>query len=551
MKTSHETESVLDSVGAAEAPGDWSLRQLARSFLALIDRERIAPETRAFAREILRILAGESEITISPADPRFRDPAWTNHRVFRRIGQVYAAFCDFTDRIRMEDGPWTEQERARLFAEVLTSTLAPTNLLFTNPVALQAVRQSRGRSLLRGARNFIHDVRHNGGFPSQVDRSKFKVGKNLAATPGAVVFRNPMLEIIEYKPRTASVYEKPLLIVSPQINRYYFLDISPGRSFVEYAVSQGVHTFMVSWRNPAPEQGHWNMDDYCESLLEAIDAVCEISGSKDLNTFGFCAGGITMFLLLAHMAASGDDRVNAACSAVTLLDLSGPALVGALNSKPLLRSAARRSRSRGVLKGRDLAKVFTWLRPNDLIWNYWVNNYLLGKSPPSFDILAWNADGTNLPAALHEDFIQIFRDNPLPRAGEFSVLGTPVDLSRIGIDTFLTGAIADHLTPWKGCYQTTQLLGGESTFVLSSAGHIASLINPPPAERARYWTGGQPLADPEKWLESASQQQGSWWEYWQDWISKRSGRKRRAPRRPGSAKHRPLAPAPGTYVFQQ
>jgi len=392
-------------------------------------------------------------------------------------------------------------------------------------------------------------VRYNRGMPSQVDTSSFEVGRNLAASPGAVVFRNALLEILQFTVTSKTPHAIPVLIVTPQINKYYFLDLAPGKSFVEYVASQGIQPFIVSWKNPTPAEGDWNADRYVEALVEAIAAVRSIAGVPRINLFGFCAGGITMSLLLAHLRHSRRDWVNAVSFAVTLLDFSKPAMIGMLHSKPLLTTARSRSRKRGVIAGRDLAALFTWFRPNDLVWNYWVNNYLLGNSPPSFDILAWNADTTNLPAALHCEFLDIFERNPLVRAGEFKVLGAPVDLSTFRYDTFVTAGITDHLTPWTGCYQTTQLVGGTVEFVLSNAGHIASLVNPPGNPKASYFTGPQPGPDPETWRAAATHHQGSWWEYWIRWASARSGPKRQGQRKLGNRKYPALADAPGTYVF--
>lgn len=538
-----------EAMGGMDDPGEFSARRALAAVGALLSGARVRRETARLGLELLRILLGQSSTTIHPKDPRFRDPAWTEHPLFRRLGQAYFAFCRAVENSVDELPDWRDRERAQLLVSLVTSTLSPTNLLFTNPAALKVARETRGKSLLRGARNFLHDLRHNGGMPSQVDRSKYKVGENLALTEGAVVFRNEVLEILQYRPQTPTVHARPILLMTPQINKFYFLDLAPGRSFVEFAVRQGLQVFVVSWRNPTRNQSGWTFDTYCQALLDATDAVRSIAGSGDLNTLGFCAGGITMSALLSHLVATGDARVHCASYAVTLLDFSVPALIGSLQSKPLLKTARSNSRKRGVLSGRDLGRLFAWFRPNDLVWNYWVNNYLLGKPPPAFDILAWNADSTNLPAGLHQDFLDIFQSNAFTEAGRLKVLGTPVNLRSIKIDTFVTGAVTDHLTPWKGCYRTTQLLGGKSTFVLSNAGHVASLVNPPGNSKSSYWLGPQPGPDAEAWLAQAREHKGTWWEYWAAWIGPRSGEQRPAPARLGSKKHPPLGPAPGVYVF--
>jgi polyhydroxyalkanoate synthase subunit PhaC len=338
-------------------------------------------------------------------------------------------------------------------------------------------------------------------------------------------------------------------VVPPPIGRYYFLDLRPGRSFVEYAVSRGLQVFMLSWRNPGRNQRDWDADTYAGRVLSAIDTVLGITGARDLSTLGFCAGGILQSAVLSHLAASDDRRVANASFAVTLLDFSSPAPLGAVMSPSLLRGAQLVSGARGTLDAKSLATVFSWMRPDDLVTNYWRSRYLMGEDPPVFDILAWNADATNLPAALHRDFLRVLRENALVTPGGTTVLGTPVDLSSITVPTFVTGAITDHLTPWEACYRTTQLLSGPSTFVLSNAGHIASLVNPPGGKKASYWTGGPPGPDPKQWQASAEQQPGSWWEAWADWMLERSGPEVDAPAELGGEVAPVIAPAPGRYVL--
>ena len=370
-------------------------------------------------------------------------------------------------------------------------------------------------------------------------------------TPGQVVYRDEVLELIQYSPTTKKVRERPLVIVPPPIGRFYFLDLRPGRSFVEYAVAQGLQVFMISWRDPTPKQAEWDLDTYAEQIRRAIGAAKEITGSPDVNTLGFCAGGILMTTVLNHLAATGDDSVHSAAYAVTLLDFATRAPIGAFSGARMVGVARRSSRARGVITARSMGAVFTWMRPDDLIFNYLVRQWLMGEDPPAFDILAWNADGTNLPAALHEQFLEIFRDNKLVRPGGMTVLGTPVDLSRITVPTFVTGATTDHLTPWTGCYRTTQLLSGPTTFVLSSSGHIQSLVNPPGNPKMFYYTGGEPGPTPEAWLEGAEKHKGSWWESWAPWTIERSGDEVPAPADLGSAEYPPLEPAPGSYVLNR
>ncbi|MDT0618989.1 alpha/beta hydrolase [Salinisphaera sp. P385] len=518
----------------------------------LFDTRAVSRETAELAREMIAILRGDSAITIDPKDKRFRDPTWEENPFFRRLAQTYFAFCRAVDNSVAETGDWKEHERAEILADIVTSSLSPTNLLFSNPAALKRAVETRGGSLVNGLRNFLTDLRQNGGMPRHVDRNAFAVGKDLAVSPGAVVFRNEVLEILQYKPQCKQVHKRPILVMSPQINKFYFMDLAPGRSFIEYAAQNGIQIFVVSWRNPGPEQSHWNFETYIEALLEAIDAVLDITKSPDLNTMGFCAGGITQSALLGHMTNRGDKRVHSLSYAVTLLDFSVPTMVGALNNDQILDSSRRDSARRGVLPGKTLRTLFAWFRPNDLVWTFWVNNYLMGNDPPKFDILAWNNDSTNLPAGLHADFLDVFQNNPIP-AGELEMFGERLDLSKLKMDAFVTGAVNDHLTPWRACYRTTQLLGGKSQFLLSNAGHVASLVNPPGNPKASYFRNdtNKPPADPDQWYADATQETGSWWEYWLEWIQARSGEKKNAPRKLGSKNYPALDPAPGTYIFEE
>ena len=545
-------DAAPDAVEGGEPVGQIDLATLLESVAKVVRRTR-SPRRRLgrLAGDVGRAVIGTSDIEVPANDWRFADQAWRDNVAYHRLAQAYLTFHQTVHGVVDDaDVDWRTAERARFALNIVTTAVAPTNNLLTNPAALKHALDTGGRSLARGARNFAHDVRHNGGMPSQADTSGFTVGGNLAVTPGAVVHRSEICEIIHYQPTTPTVSRRPLLVVPPQINRYYFLDLAPGRSFVEYAVSEGLQVFLISWRNPGPEHADWNLDDYAGAVLAAVDIARDITNTNDVNLLGFCAGGILSAAVLSYLAATDDDRIHSASFAVTLLDFDTPAMIGLLGSPRLLSVGRSGSRRRGVLEGRSLASVFSWFRPNDLVWNYWVNNYLMGKQPPAFDILAWNSDTTNLPAALHGQFLDLFERNVMCSPGALTVLGEPVDLSRIKLDTYVTGAVKDHLTPWKGCYRTTQLISGSTTFVLSYAGHIQALVNPPSNPKAHYFLGDEPGPDPDKWLAGAERHDGSWWEHWAAWALQRSGDTRTAPRRLGNRRHPPLEPAPGTYVRQ-
>ena len=546
-------EEALGLVEAGEAIGVPTTALLLNGVARTLAQPRgVVREARRLAGDSVRIMAGKSARTPARGDRRFADPAWSQNPAFRRLCQEYLSLCEsagnLVDDLDSDRRSWRDAERARFVMSILMSALAPTNFMPTNPAALKRAFDTAGLSMVKGASQWLRDLRENGGMPSQTDRGAFQVGLDLAATPGAVVHRDELAEIIQYTPATTMVRRQPVIIVPPPIGRYYFLDLRPGRSFVEYAVSRGLQVFMISWRNPGPDMGGLGMDSYAARILSAMDVVGEICGAPDVSLIGFCAGGILTSTVLNHLAAQDDDRVRAASFAVTLLDFDSRAALGAFSAPRLLELARRQSSRSGVITGRQLGNVFSWMRPDDLVFNYWVSNYLMGDPPPVFDILAWNADSTNLPARLHAEFLDIFQRNTLCQPGAVTVLGNGVDLRRITIPTFVTGAITDHLTPWKGCYRTTELVGGPSTFVLSNAGHIASLVNPPGNPKATYYIDGEAGAGPDAWFKSATKQPGTWWEVWADWTASRSGSEVPVAGHLGSAAHPVLEPAPGRYV---
>jgi polyhydroxyalkanoate synthase len=526
----------------------------AARFLArtVTDPALLARRSAGLLRELFDITVGRSDRLPDAGDKRFADPAFERHPGYRRLMQSYLALRGTIHSLVEEvDLDPKSRDRARFAINILTEAFAPTNTLLGNPAAVKRAFDTAGGSLVAGIRNMVNDYVENDGMPSQVDRRPFKVGQNIAITPGQVVFRNEVLELIQYAPSTPEVYERPFLFIPPQVNKYYVFDIAPGRSFLEFAAKSGFTTFTVSWRNPTPSQRDWGLDSYVTALREASDAVLEISGGEKLNVMGACAGGITTSIFLAHLAARGDDRVMSASFPVTMIDMNDPGMIGIFTSEATLASSIRRSAEKGILAGSDMARVFAWLRPNDLVWNYFVNNYLLGDAPPAFDILYWNNDSTNLPAALHAQFLDIFLNNSLTKAGGVTVLDTPIDLKNVTCDVYAIGALTDHLTPWDACYRTPKLFGGKATFVVSNSGHIQALVNPPGNLKARFLTNADLSGSAAEWLEGAKEQKGSWWTHWTDWLGKHSGAKRPAPTALGSVKHPPIVAAPGRYVHQK
>jgi polyhydroxyalkanoate synthase len=455
----------------------------------------------------------------------------------------------FVDEARMDE---LDAERSRFIVSLLVDAMSPTNTLGGNPAALKKCADTGGASLVRGMENFAGDVSRNGGLPAQVDKRKFKVGANLATTPGAVVYRSPVMELIQYAPMTREVHARPLLIAPPQINKFYVFDLVAEKSIIQYALKGGLQTFAISWKNPTPAQSQFGLETYVTALEEAVDAIREITGSDDVNIWGSCSGGITTSAFLANLAARGERKVHSATVAVCVLDMAAAktSTAGIFTTPESIAAAKHVSESAGVLEGRELARMFAWLRPNDLIWNYWVNNYLLGNDPPAYDILYWNNDTTRLPARLHADFLGLMETNPYVNPGRLVIGGHPLDMGKLDIDSYIVAGTTDHITPWQGCYETAKLYGRRSTFVLSNSGHIQSLINPPDNRKAFFWAGRADAETAEAWLQQAPKNAGSWWPHWLGWISARSGEKKPAPDALGSAELAPLDPAPGRYVME-
>ncbi len=504
-----------------------------------------------FGLELKNVLFGKSELQPAGDDRRFADPAWSQNPLYKRYLQTYLAW-------RKELHAWIDDSslspkdiaRGHFVINLMTEAMAPTNTA-ANPAAVKRFFETGGKSLLDGLSHLAKDLVHNGGMPSQVNMGAFEVGKSLGVTEGAVVFRNDVLELIQYKPITEQVHERPLLVVPPQINKFYVFDLSPDKSLARFCLRNNVQTFIVSWRNPTKAQREWGLSTYIDALKEAVDVVTAITGSKDVNMLGACSGGITCTALLGHYAAIGQNKVNALTLLVSVLDTTLDSDVALFVDEQTLETAKRHSYQAGVLEGKDMAKVFAWMRPNDLIWNYWVNNYLLGNEPPVFDILFWNNDTTRLPAAFHGDLIEMFKNNPLIRPNALEVCGTPIDLKQVTADIFSLAGTNDHITPWKSCYKSAQLFGGKVEFVLSSSGHIQSILNPPGNPKSRYMTGEEMAANADEWQENSTKHTDSWWLYWQAWQAERSGNLKKAPLKLGNKAYPAGEASPGTYVHER
>ena len=509
---------------------------------------RIARDT---AGELARVAVGRSKIEPDAKDRRFADDAWLHNPVLHRVAQSYLvaskAAADVVEEIELD---WRTEQRIRFLIDNAIEALAPSNNPVVNPSAWKAVIDTGGASIARGSVALVRDLARTPRIPRMVEPDAFRVGHDLAMTPGHVVYRNPVLELIEYAAQTDTVHETPLLIVPPMINKFYVVDLAPGRSLVEHLVGSGQHVFMVSWRNPDREAADWGLDRYATAVIEALDAVESISGSPRTSLLAVCAGGILSSMLMAHLTETGQQgRIAALSMLVTVLDQHHAGTLGAMSDRRATHAAIARTAKQGYLDGAALAEVFAWLRPRDLVWNYWVNDYLLGRAPPAFDILSWNADTTRMPARLYRDFIEIAQDNKLTLPGAVNLCGSPVDLSAVQVDSYIVAGVADHLCPWQNCYQSTQLLGGQSRFVLSTSGHIAAIVNPPDNEKASFHMSDETPRDAEKWHENADKTDGSWWGDYSRWLADRSGPERAAPESAGNATHPPLEDAPGSYVL--
>jgi poly[(R)-3-hydroxyalkanoate] polymerase subunit PhaC len=510
--------------------------------------------------ELGRIAAGRSAVTADPRDRRFADPAWTDNPFLRRSVQAYLAAARTAETLVAGAGlGWRDDTRLKFLLTNLIAAAAPSNNPLLSPVGWKAVIDTGGENTVRGLRALAADLATPPRVPSMVPTGAYEVGKDLAVTPGGVVHATEAFELIQYQPVTDTVHRYPLLIVPPMINKYYIVDLAPGRSMVQFLVEQGHEVFVMSWRNPDARHRDWNLDTYGGALVEALAAVRAISGAAKVSLCALCSGGIMASMVAAHLGVTGQlDQLASLCLGVTVLDQSQSGTAGAFVDEKTAAAAMAVSSARGYLDGRTLAEVFAWLRPDDLIWNYWVNNYLQGKAPPTFDILYWNADVTRLPAALHHDFIRLGLANALVTPGAATMLGSPVDLGKVDLDAYLVAGITDHLCPWESCYRTTQLLGGSVRFVLSTSGHIAAMVNPPTNAKAAFRTvsataagGGANPADPREFLATATTVPGSWWTDYSSWLAERGGGPRKSPRTLGRKAYPVRGAAPGTYVHDR
>jgi polyhydroxyalkanoate synthase len=502
-----------------------------------------------------RLLGQPVDPMIEPdkSDRRFRDPAWDDHAVFDFIKQSYLLTSRWlVDTVNGLDGfDDKTKQKIDFYTRQFADALAPSNFVATNPEVLRATLETGGGNLLHGLSNLLEDLARGEGRLAirMTDLEAFELGKNLALTPGQVIFQNDLIQLIQYAPSTEQVYQRPLLIIPPWINKYYILDLRPKNSFVKYAVDQGFTVFVISWVNPDESHAEKTFEDYMvEGPLAALEAIEQATGEREATVIGYCLGGTLLACTLAYQAVKRDRRVKAASFFAALTDFENPGELGVFIDEEQLAAMDQMMAQRGYLDGREMATTFNMLRANDLIWSFVVNNYLLGKEPFPFDLLYWNSDSTRMPHAMHSFYLhKFYQENKLVEPGGISLGDVAIDLRKIRVPVYMLSTREDHIAPWAATYAATQLYRGETKFVLAGSGHIAGVINPPTQHKYGYWTNERLPSDPKDWLDGAIEHPGSWWADWAAWNAEKSGAKVAA-RQPGDGKLTPIEDAPGAYA---
>ncbi len=525
---------------------------IAPEVLSQLQQEFGARHAQLWQAEIQR-KRGDPAPTVAspePGDRRFSSQAWSESPVYDYLRQSYLINAEFAKKLAEELPVADEAARAKLrFAtRQMVDALAPSNYAATNPDFIKTALETEGKSITAGLQNLLEDI--GKGSISLTDATAFEVGKNLATTPGAVVFENDLMQLIQYSPTTDKVGQRPLVMVPPCINKYYILDLQPENSLVRYAVEQGNTVFLISWLNPKEENGNLTWDEYLErGALTALKVAAEICRVKQVNALGFCVGGTILSSALAVARGRGDNPVSSLTLLTTLLDFSETGELACFIDEASVAQREKTIGKGGLLRGRELASVFSSLRANDLIWSYVVGNYLKGNKPPAFDLLFWNSDSTGLPGPFAAWYLRnLYLENSLRVPGRLTMCGVPIDLGQVDMPAFLLASREDHIVPWKSAYLSRQLLGGKTTFVLGASGHIAGVINPAAKNKRSHWHNDNNTGDADQWLASATEQQGSWWQRWTEWLAGHAGKRVGARVALGSATYKSIEPAPGRYV---
>jgi len=541
----------LAQPSAARSPQDALGAQFAQNEAIASLQKEFAARHAALWQDMLR--RGQGGATAEVKDKRFAAPEWSGSPFFDYLRQAYLLNADYIGRL-IEALPMDDEaarSRLQFFTRQFVDAMAPSNFVATNPEFIRTALDTQGASITAGIRNLLDDL--GKGRISMTDEAAFEVGRNLAVTPGQVIFENALIQLIQYDPETPKVHARPLVIVPPCINKFYILDLQPENSFVRHAVEQGMTVFLVSWRNPQAELGHLGWDDYLEQgALAALDAAQEISGADKLNALGFCVGGTILAAALCVAKARGEDRVASLTLLTSLLDFSDGGEVTHYVDAASVKARETAIGQGGLLRGAELASAFSSLRANDLIWQYVVGNYLKGGKPPAFDLLYWNADSTNLPGPFAVWYLRhLYLENALREPGRLAMCGTTADLGRLDMPAYIYSSREDHIVPWKSAYLSRGLLGGETTFVMGASGHIAGVVNPPAKGKRSHWRNDAAAASAENWLAGATEHKGSWWPHWIEWLRRHAGEERAAPKKPGSRRYKPIEAAPGRYVKEK
>ncbi|HSO44906.1 MAG TPA: class I poly(R)-hydroxyalkanoic acid synthase [Rhodoferax sp.] len=513
--------------------------------------EKLQALQHEYMREAGDLWADSVQGKLTVTDRRFADAAWAENPVATFTAAAY--LLNAKTLTQLADAVETDAKtraRIRFAVEQINAATAPSNFMALNAEAQQKAIESQGKSIAKGIQNLLHDIQQ--GHVSMTDESMFEVGKNVATTEGAVVFENELIQLIEYKPLTDKVYEKPFLLVPPSINKFYILDLQPENSLIRYAVAQGHRTFVVSWRNPDASLAKATWDDYIENaVIKAITVTQEITGAKSINALGFCVGGTMLGTALAVLAARGEKPVASATFLTSMLDFADTGVLDLFIDEGFVKYREQEMGKGGLMKGKDLASTFSFLRPNELVWNYVVGNYLKGESPPPFDLLYWNSDSTNLPGPFYAWYLRnTYLENNLTKPGKATVCGEKVDLNLVDMPVYIYGSREDHIVPIGGAYASTQYLAGKKRFVMGASGHIAGVINPPAKGKRSHWIreDGKLPKTADQWLTGATEHKGSWWTDWSNWLAAQAGKEIAAPKTYGKGKYKAIEPAPGRYV---
>ena len=506
-------------------------------------------------RTAVRMMGGEADAVVSPerGDRRFKDSAWDENTLFDFIKQSYLLSARYVQSAVQEvDGLDAKTaQKVDFYTRQFVDAMAPSNFVMTNPEVLRTTLESGGENLVNGLQNLLSDLETGKGELqiSMTDKTAFEVGKNIAVSPGKVIYQNDLMQLIQYDPATETVARRPLLIVPPWINKFYILDLQPKNSFIKWAVEQGLTVFVISWVNPDAKLAEVDFDHYrSDGPMAALDAIEQATGEREVNAIGYCLGGTLLAATLAIMKARGDDRIKSATFFTTMVDFEEAGELSVFIDEEQIAALEARMDREGYLDAASMANTFNMLRANDLIWSFVVNNYLLGKDPFPFDLLYWNSDSTRLPAAMHSFYLRkMYQENLLIEPGGISLDDVPIDLRTVDVPSFILSTKEDHIAPWKATYSATQLYSGKVKFCLSGSGHIAGVINPPAAEKYGYWTNARNPKAPDSWLKGATYHAGSWWPEWKKWLGRFSGGKVPA-RKPGDGGLKPLQDAPGSYV---